>query len=235
MGEVGQMTANDEATSYARSVHDRAPDHAGQLLAKENAMVFSAACDDHGMPTRIAVIRLDGSVAFETVVDERHELVLADLDTLVREAKLIWTNPIGPVQIEGIDLIDWDRPTGMGAAIRLLNRDGSKLTSAQARRYRWLHVAWRSAGSPYANWFAEPLPQAEREPTTVGPVWSWVGKHFTTWLKERTDFAPELYQPRQQPLPGATGDPVADARRIVQVLRDVADRTAPTSPVALFA
>ena len=228
------MTANDdEAAQYARTVHERASEDARKLLAKPNAMVFSAACDDADAPTRIAVVRVaDESVAYETAVGSD---TLAELDAFVLDAHLIWAKRKGLVEIQGIDLIQWDRSTGMDAAIRILNPDGSKLTSAQERRYPWFLLAWRSAGHLYASWYAEPRPEDEREPVTEGSVSRWVGKRVDAWLKEHTDYAPELNEPRPQPLPGATGEPVADARRIIQVLRDVADQTAPVSPAVLFA
>ncbi|WP_460530737.1 hypothetical protein [Flindersiella endophytica] len=143
--------------------------------------------------------------------------------------------------MEGIDVVEWSRDSGQKAVCRLLNPDGSRLSDAHAKRYPWLHLGWRSAGGVYSRWYAEPMPQEEldqkreREERSESRFSRWLGRRLDVGLKDRTAYFPENYEPTFQELPNATGEPIANARLVIAMLRQVSERTAAVSTDAPFA
>lgn len=229
-------------------MHDRSREGARQVLDRPHSLVFVASCDDAGDPQRIVLLQTTNeSVLFDAAVDPAaqtgptsFDAVLAELHGVITSSGVVWSERRGIVEVQGIDLVEWDHPTGQRAALRLLNRDGALATDRQARDYPWLQLGWKSASWIFKEWYAEPTSQAELDlgratAPEEGRIARWVGEKADEFLKRHTDYYPELYEPRHQQLPGVSGDPVADAHQVVQVLRDVATGTAPVSPLAPFA
>jgi hypothetical protein len=227
---------------YSRQIHDREPAAAERMLNLPNGVVCVAAVDASGLPRRLAAVRLsDEDTLLDIEVEAgSYEAALRELKRVLLDAQVMWSKRHKAVSAEGIDVIEWNRESGQKAVCRLLNPDGSRLSNAQAKRYPWLHLAWRSAGGVYSRWYAEPVPQhqldqnREREARGEGRVSRWLGRRLDVVLKERTAYFPERYEPKSQGLPDATGEPVADARLVIAMLRQVAGRTAAVSPDAPF-
>lgn len=203
------------ATGMARFLHDVAAAEAGKSLRRPGALVCRA--DASG---RVVLVRaVDGVLVLDLTVElAAVDVALVALDPVLGRASLV---------------IAWDGPSGKDVVEDLVR------LSPQREVYRFDEVRWGSAGAAFARWYGEPgylsgpTPQPRIKERPI-PGYRWLGRRFERSMEARAVRLPQRYAPQPQRLPDASGDPVADARLIIQVLRDVADRTAPVSPRALF-
>ncbi|MBM7789245.1 hypothetical protein [Tenggerimyces flavus] len=202
------------ATRMAKFLHDVAAVQAGETLRRRGALVCVAS------PDRVVLVRaVDGAVVLDLTVDPSAvDDVLVALDPVLGRASAV---------------LAWDGPTGKDVVEDLVR------LSPQRDVYRFDEVRWVSAGAVFAGWHGEPsflsgpVPQPRAKDRPI-PGYRVLSRRFEEYLEGRTVQLPQRYAPQPQPLPGGTGDPVADARLIIQALRDVVDQTAPISPRALF-
>lgn len=235
-----------DIASYARLMHDIGSFSAQALLDHDRAAVFVPSFAPSGQVRRILVVTVvDGSVVFDADADPEaiagphaYHLVLDRLDAAIADLGLFTPARRRFLASARTSLIGWDFFSGEQAATRMLNRSGGPITPDQARRYPWLKATWGSASLIFSLWYGEPTPRPdmERDLDDALPAWTG-GKHPTLDGLPRsfTGYLPKRYAPMRRSLPGATGDPRDDAMLTIQLLRDIAAGSAPTSPRAYFA